>query len=125
MQRQFLALRRRLTDLAGRREFQRPLERLRERERRLDEQGGRLKRAIHARLDRGRREAESAAGRLESLSPLNVLARGYSLTRTEASPALIRSPEQVQAGERLITTVQHGRIISRVESSEVETGPRG
>jgi exodeoxyribonuclease VII large subunit len=46
---------------------------------------------------------------------LNVLARGYSLTRTETGE-VIRSAEQVRPGDRLITTVQHGRIVSRVEA---------
>jgi hypothetical protein len=29
---------------------------------------------------------------------------------------VIRSAEQVRPGDRLITTVQHGRIVSRVEA---------
>ena len=58
------------------------------------------------------------AARLEALSPLNVLARGYSLTRTDARPALVRSADQVQPGDRLITTVHRGQIVSRVESVE-------
>jgi exodeoxyribonuclease VII large subunit len=68
---------------------------------------------------------EAMAARLESLSPLNVLARGYSLTRTEADPALIRSAEQVRPGDRLVTVLHRGRIVSRVEAIEAEAKPNG
>ena len=60
---------------------------------------------------------EAQAARLESLSPLNVLSRGYSLTRKEADQAVVRSADQVRPGERLLTTVQHGTIVSRVEEA--------
>jgi exodeoxyribonuclease VII large subunit len=107
--------RRRWQELAERPAFRLPLERLRERERRLDELGERLGRAVRQRLAVARQKIEAAAGRLETLSPLNVLSRGYSLTRTEAGE-VVRRPEQVRAGDRLITTVQHGQIASRVEA---------
>jgi exodeoxyribonuclease VII large subunit len=106
--------RRRWQELADRPAFRLPLERVRERERWLDELAGRMERAVRQRLALARQKIEAAAGRLETLSPLNVLARGYSLTRTETGE-VIRSAEQVRVGERLITTVQHGRIVSRVE----------
>ena len=117
------ALRGRLDSLAGRRPLQRPTERLRELERRLDDWSERLTRSGQSRLRLMRHGIEAIAARLESLSPLNVLARGYSLTRTEASPALIRSAEDVHAGDRLITMLHRGRIISRVEATEPPEKP--
>jgi exodeoxyribonuclease VII large subunit len=107
----------RLDDLAGRRCFRAPLERVRDEERRLDEWADRLGRAARQRLDDARRRLEAAAARLESLSPLNVLARGYSLTRTEADGAVVRSTTQVRPGDRLLTRVGDGVIASRVEGA--------
>jgi exodeoxyribonuclease VII large subunit len=104
----------RLAALAARRCIREPLERVRVGERRLDEWDERLSRAVRQRLDRSRQRLEASAARLETLSPLNVLARGYSLTRSEDGN-LIRSPEQVRPGDRLVTQVEHGRIVSRVE----------
>ena len=72
---------------------------------------------------RARQWLATASARLESLSPLNVLARGYSLTRVEQSPSLLRSPAQVQPGDRLITIVEQGRIVSRVESTNINLPP--
>jgi exodeoxyribonuclease VII large subunit len=111
---QLEAARARLADLAGRRCFRAPLGRVRDEERRLDDWAERLGRAARQRVEAARRRLEAAAARLESLSPLNVLARGYSLTRTE-SGAVVRGAGQVRPGDRLLTTVGDGVIISRVE----------
>jgi exodeoxyribonuclease VII large subunit len=105
----------RLEDLARRRYFRLPLERVRDEERRLDDYAGRLERGLRQRLVLARQRVEAGAARLETLSPLNVLARGYSLTRKEADGAVLRSPDQVRPGDRLVTTVEHGRVVSRVE----------
>jgi len=115
--------RERLEDLAGRRAFQLPLERVREREQLLDDWSQRLGRAKRQHLIRLRERLEAQAARLETLSPLNVLARGYSLSRREADQAVVRSPDQVRPGDLLVTHVQHGRIISRVENSQPAASP--
>jgi exodeoxyribonuclease VII large subunit len=112
--------RERLDGLAGRPALRRPLERVREQERRLDDLGERLQRAARLKGERLAERLAGLAGRLESLSPLNVLRRGYSLTRTEDQPALVRDAAQLQVGERLRTTLARGQVISRIE--EVRPG---
>jgi exodeoxyribonuclease VII large subunit len=112
------AARERLDGLAQRQAFRLPLERVRESERRLDEWAERLARAARQRLALARQRVESYAARLDTLSPLNVLGRGYSLTRREADQVLVRSPAQVQPGDRLVTLVAQGRFVSRVEERE-------
>jgi exodeoxyribonuclease VII large subunit len=105
----------RLDDLARRRCFCAPLEPIREQERRVDEWAERLRRAVRQRTDAAQQRLEAMAAQLEGLSPLNVLARGYSLTRREADGAVVRDTLQARPGDRLITHVQRGRIVSRVE----------
>jgi exodeoxyribonuclease VII large subunit len=107
----------RLRDLAERRAFRLPLEQVHELERRLDDWGDRLERALRQRLQLAQQRLEGVAGRLQTLSPLNVLSRGYSLTRTETAQ-VVRSSEQVKVGDRLVTFVQKGRIVSRVEEAD-------
>jgi exodeoxyribonuclease VII large subunit len=107
----------RLDDLAGRRCFRLPLEQVRDLERQCDDMGERLQRAARQRLAHLQERLQAQAARLDSLSPLNVLGRGYSLTRREADQAVLRSPDQVQPGDLLITHLQHGRIRSRVEAT--------
>ena len=92
-----------------------PLEQLRQQEQKLDDFGERLERSVQRRLTRLKDLADAGAGRLESLSPLNVLKRGYSLTKREADQGVVRGPDQVRPGERLVTIVERGRIVSRVE----------
>jgi exodeoxyribonuclease VII large subunit len=108
--------RQQLDDLARRRCLRLPLERIRDEEQRLDDAADRLRRAVRQRLLAAQQRVEAAAGRLGTLSPLNVLARGYSLTRT-ADGAVVRNPEQVRPGDRIRTTVEHGQILSRVEEA--------
>jgi exodeoxyribonuclease VII large subunit len=107
----------RLHGMLERRAFQRPLERVQDLERRLDEIDLRLTRAVRQRVTGGRQAAEGVAARLECVSPLNVLARGYSLTRKEADNAVVRDAGQVRAGERLITVLARGQVLSRVEEN--------
>jgi exodeoxyribonuclease VII large subunit len=110
----------RLEQVAHRPCFRHPLERIRELERRLDDSGDRLKRAVGRRLELARQRLLSTVGRLEGLSPLAVLARGYSLTRRLDDLSVVRRAEQVQPGDWLVTQVAGGRIICQVESVQAE-----
>lgn len=108
--------RRRLEELANSRALRLPLERIRNHEQRLDEWSERLERILRQRLDRSRDRVLAYAARLETLSPLHVLGRGYSLTRRE-NQEIVRSAEQVHLGDRLVTMVHRGLIASRVEET--------
>jgi exodeoxyribonuclease VII large subunit len=109
------AARARLDHLVAHRCFRTPLEPIRDHERSIDEWAERLRRAVRLRLEAARRRLEAQAAQLETLSPLNVLGRGYSLTRREEDGAVVRDPDQVRRGERVITHLEGGRIVSRVE----------
>ncbi|MCI0680502.1 MAG: exodeoxyribonuclease VII large subunit [Gemmataceae bacterium] len=109
------ALRGRLQALAERRAFRFPLERLRERERRLDDTEERLHRAMRQRLGHAGQRLEAHAARLQTLSPLNVLARGYSLTRTADGARLVHSALQVQSGDGVEVLIADGRLLATVE----------
>jgi exodeoxyribonuclease VII large subunit len=108
----------RLKELADRPCFRRPLERMRQEEERLDECRERLQRALQRQIDQHHEQLRSLSARLESLSPLNVLARGYSLTRKEGEAALLHDAGQVRPGERIVTRLARGEIVSRVEETK-------
>ena len=57
-----------------------------------------------------------AAAKLDSISPLAVLGRGYSVTQKDY--AVIRSTQQVSWGDELVTTVEDGTITSVVQEVE-------
>jgi exodeoxyribonuclease VII large subunit len=114
------AARTKVDELASHRCFRLPLERVREEERRLDEWAERMGRAARQRWEQARQRLEAAAARLEGLSPLNVLARGYSLTRMENETSVLRSADDVQPGDRIVTRLHKGRVVSRVETTSSE-----
>jgi exodeoxyribonuclease VII large subunit len=113
--------RRCLDELGNSRVLRFPLERIRQHEQRLDEWADRLGRIQRQRLERSRERVQSYAARLETLSPLNVLGRGYSLTRKE-NQEIVRSADQVRTGDRVVTLIHNGRITSRVEETSPEEG---
>ncbi len=52
----------------------------------------------------------TAAGRLDSLSPLAVLSRGYAMVRRERDGLIVRRTHEAQPGERLRIRVAEGEI---------------
>lgn len=106
--------RKHLAGLAQRRVLREPLERIRDLERRLDDWHARLGRAAHHCLLLARKALEKRALQLEGLSPLKVLARGYSLTRKDGT--VLRSASGVEAGDEIETRLHEGTLVSRVSS---------
>jgi exodeoxyribonuclease VII large subunit len=61
-----------------------------------------------------------AAARLDSLSPLAVLARGYSIAYLQPSQAIIRDSSRVSAGDRIKVRLHRGALNCSVETTEPE-----
>jgi exodeoxyribonuclease VII large subunit len=108
--------RQRLDMLASRPALRRPLQRIHDLEQRLDNTSARLNRAARVRLDSAAERLAAVASRLDTLSPLNVLRRGYSLTHT-TDGHLVHDPADVRPGDRLVTRVAGGEIESHVIAS--------
>lgn len=83
--------------------------------RRLDDLDQQATRAIRRRFDRSRDNVASLAARLDSLSPLAVLARGYSMTMRFESGEVIRNAADVAVGDLVSTRLLSGEVTSRVE----------
>ncbi len=113
--------RRHLQLLASRRVFTSPLDRIRDRARRLDELSQGMDQAIQRRAHRNRDRLLALAARLESLSPLRVLSRGYSVTQ-RLDGSVIRDAAVLQVGEQIRTRLDSGEVISRVE--EIKPTPQ-
>ena len=109
--RRYRALRQRLDD----RDLARHLAAMRGR---LGAAGGRL----NAAADRTRLRADgrfrALAGRLESLSPLAVLGRGYAVCWNADRTAIVRSAETVAPGDRVHVTLANGEIDCTVSGSQ-------
>ncbi|MFT5525048.1 MAG: exodeoxyribonuclease VII large subunit [Pirellulaceae bacterium] len=105
--------------LANRRVLRAPLERIRELSQYLDDLQQRANRAIVQQHQTAHQKLAVSAGKLESLSPLAILGRGYSVTQNETGE-VVRSTESLREGDRIVTTTAAGRISSRVEELHQE-----
>lgn len=104
-----------LRQLASRPALANPLAIVQDRARRLDELDFRGRRAIWSSWRLARQQTQQAAASLTALSPLQVLARGYSVTQHEDRRSVIRSVDQVQPGQPLVTQLSDGSLISIVQ----------
>lgn len=109
----------RVDDLAARRAFRLPLDRIREQERWLDDWSERLHRAGRGRVQRSTDRVDALTARLDALSPLNILARGYSVTQDE-NGAVVRDAANLGRGDVVKTRLHRGQIVCRVEEAERE-----
>ena len=107
-----------LQDLLHRFQLQHPREALEQQAQRLDDLVRQATTAIRHRLELSQEQLTARMDRLEALSPLAVLARGYSLTLTQSDKVVVRQPGQVKRGDLLETKLRQGYIISRVEYTE-------
>ncbi|MCK8817522.1 exodeoxyribonuclease VII large subunit [Natroniella sulfidigena] len=95
-------------------------EELEEYQQRLDELELKLNRHITNKLTTKQEKIESIATQLNSLSPLNTLARGYSLTCKSDLKEEVSSVEQVEVGELLEVVLQDGKLFCQLERIEAE-----
>ena len=72
----------------------------------------RLPNVAAARLKIHAAKLDALAGRLEALSPLGILQRGYTITTSKRTGQILRQAAEVAAGEKLITRFSDGRIES-------------
>ena len=73
---------------------------------------------MFARVALNKAKIGKAAATLSALSPLNVLARGYSVT-LDADDQTIQDPNQVKVGDNIRSRVEGGDIESIVKSIHV------
>lgn len=115
MRTRVLGARSRLDALGRHPALRRPYQRLYDTARRLDELGLRSQRGVRRLIQRARERVQSAAARLESLSPLAVLGRGYSLTQRADDGQVVRRAAELQPGQQITTRYAQGQTVSRVE----------
>jgi len=78
---------------------------------------GRLRGAVAARHQRALGRAREVAAKLDALSPLAVLGRGYAVCWNEARTSIIRSAQGVARGDAVRVTLADGELSCRVEKA--------
>jgi exodeoxyribonuclease VII large subunit len=75
---------------------------------------GRLAAAVAKRVHTSDARFKALAARLDGLSPLAVLARGYAVVWDRTRTRVLRDANAVALGDEIITRLEHGEIKSTV-----------
>ena len=100
-----------LNNLTPRLMRQSPDKKLAQASHQLSQLQARLNQAIQQQLQQANNSLALQASKLDSVSPLNVLARGYSITKTQQGK-VVKSVGQIKAGDVLVTELVDGSIKS-------------
>jgi exodeoxyribonuclease VII large subunit len=92
-----------------------PLDRLEEKQQFLDELAVTLNNNTKQLINITGERLRSLIDRLNALSPLAVLSRGYSLSMVVLDGAIIKDANKVNLGDKVKTVLSKGALISRVE----------
>jgi len=104
-----------LSALLHRPVFLRPLDIVLQRQQYLDNLARRLYSAGKNSFDSHRNRLSLSLSRLEALSPLKILARGYSVTRRLPDRRLLKSVVDIHTGDSLETILSDGLIVSSIK----------
>lgn len=115
-------LRRRLTELAGKRVLTDPMAVVQDKRLALDHVQKELCHAALAGLAKPRAALAALAASLDAMSPLKVLGRGFALVTSEEG-APLRRTEDAPVGSRITARLSDGRLLCRVEETFTEEEP--
>jgi exodeoxyribonuclease VII large subunit len=116
--RRVMWLRARYDGLASQRPFRRPFDLVQDRSRMLDELAVHSNSAVRRMLREYEGRLATMAGKVDSLSPLAVLARGYTITQDVRSGEVVRSARRLRVGQSIVTRFSEGAALSKIESIE-------
>jgi exodeoxyribonuclease VII large subunit len=86
---------------------------------RLIAQDARLAAAIARRRHAAESRFRASAGRLEGLSPLGVLARGYAVCWADDRTRIVRDASAVAPGDRVLITLERGELGCTVTETQM------
>lgn len=93
----------------------RPAELLRERRQRVDDAEHHVRRHVQDLVERHARALAATVGKLDALSPLATLARGYAVVRRTDSGRIVRRGSEVTAGDQLLVRLHDAELSTAVE----------
>src|SRR5262249_51153198 len=94
-----------------------PRRRVAEQHARLNTASLRLERALQQLTTARKARLARVAAKLEALSPLGVLGRGYALVRTQEG-RVVRAPAAVGRGQTVHITLERGEITATIKGDK-------
>jgi exodeoxyribonuclease VII large subunit len=119
MRRQIAERKERLESLSQRPCLSRPLEIVEARRQLLDDLSEALHRAMGDRLREAQNRVALLCGRLDALSPLRVMGRGYAAVETLPERRVVRAAHEVAPGDPLAIRFHDGTIVTHVDAVEL------
>ena len=86
----------------------------------VDEVKEELIRLINRLLERKRKTLLVEMGKLDALSPLSTLARGYSICRKDEDGVFLRDARDISPGEKVTVILNYGQLLCMVEETREE-----
>jgi len=118
LNRQVKSARQHLDMLASSPALQSPTGYLDQRRKSVEMLRNRLVSAQQRHIEIDKRRFVAAVSKLDALSPLKVLTRGYALVKSEDG-SVVKSVRQIEAGQRVSVQVSDGRFCAEVREKEV------
>ena len=109
------SLRERLDSISSRPVLAQPQYKTQQLSQRIDELQFRMQAAMDQQVQNKKSSIRQFAAQLQSLSPLNVLSRGYSITSKPETGELIRSADQVGDGDQIEVAFHDSKLLAKVE----------
>jgi len=98
--------------------FRNPVQRLKNIRLLVSEKRSHLEQRIRHSLEIKRQRVGGVLGKLDSLSPLAILQRGYSITRKLPSWQILRDAAQVREGDKVEVKLHQGTLLCGIEKTE-------
>ncbi len=114
-----LSLRRtKLLSLKGSIVFRQPYDRVYQERMRADILNKYMCKAVKALTEREKSKLGLLVGKLDALSPLTVLARGYGIVKSDKTGQVVKTVDAVEVGDRVHVSLEDGNINCIVEDVE-------
>lgn len=102
--------------------LRRPMDLIRRREERLDELSRRSDLAMRGQLERAKAKLGTVAARLDAISPLAVLGRGYSIVQRVDDREVVLDEQQLSEGDSIECRFAKGQIEAQVTRIGMKSG---
>ncbi|RCX16802.1 exodeoxyribonuclease VII large subunit [Anaerobacterium chartisolvens] len=102
--------------------FRQPYDRLYQERMRLDTLNRYMHKAMLSVMEKKRSDLSLLIGKLDALSPLSIMSRGYGVIRSLEDGEVVRSVKAVRENERLSVELFDGKIICRAEDIKINPG---
>jgi len=110
--------RNRLHMISGSYVFRKPLDRLNTLQQRLDDLTQRMEVSINHRMEVAKGELSGLGSKLDVLSPICAMSRGYSITTRMEETTPIKDVNDLKKGDKVKTRLFNGSVVSVVETLE-------